>query len=419
MSAARTTSTPRVLVLSRNYPNLATPLLGVWVQEIVKHAAEYCEQKVVAPIPYCPPFPGIGRDFKRFRGVPRRRRDGPVEIIHPRFAVPPGSRFAAVDAASYWAAVAPRVRRLRRTFPFDLIHAHFSYPDGVVATLLGRRYGVPVVITEQAPWGPWLDAQPLVRRQAMWAARQAAQHVAISSSVQRSIVEAAGVSENVVVIPDGVDGNVFTLRPPGAPRNTGQILFVGVIRPIKGVDVLLEALRSLVAAGRDVRLTLVGEGHYRAYRREQSRLEREVELDPELEPRVDFVGAKPIDELVRLMQTSAVLVLPSRAESLGMVLIEALACGTPVVATRCGGPEDIVTDRVGRLVEPDNPQALATAIGDVLDRSSEYDPAALRSHALEHFGIDVVVNRLLDLYGDVLGRRVLPTAKPVAAGGSM
>lgn len=392
----------RVLVLSRNYPNPATPRLGLWVREIVRHAAEHCDETVVAPVPYCPPLPGLSGDFKRFRAVPRRRTDGPVDVFHPRFVVPPGSRFAPVDATSYWGSVSRRVRGLRRAFPFDLIHAHFSYPDGVVATLLGRRYAVPVVITEQAPWGPWLDAQPLVRRQAVWAAGHAVRHIAISSSVKRSIVETTGEADNVVVIPDGVDGDLFTLRPPAQRGGPGRILFVGVIRPVKGVDILLEAMRELLSGGRDVRLTLVGEGHYRAYRREQARLERGVELDADLSSRVEFVGAKPVDELVRLMQASDLLVLPSRAESLGMVLVEALACGTPVVATRCGGPEDIVTDRVGRLVEPEDPRALAAAIGDVLDHAERYEPKVLRAHALERFGIDVVVRRILGLYSEVL-----------------
>jgi glycosyltransferase involved in cell wall biosynthesis len=407
-----------VLVLSRNYPNSAIPLLGLWVQETVRAASALCEQIVVSPVPYCPPLPGIPEDFSRFRNVDRRRLDGVVEVLQPRFLVGPGSRFAATEALSYYASVAPLVRRLRRRFPFDLVHAHFTYPDGFVAALLARRYEVPVIITEQAPWGPWLEAQPLVRRQALWAARNAAHHIAISSAVRDSIVARTASADNVRVIPDGVDGDVFRLPPPGVLRARGRILFVGAIRPVKGVDVLLNAMRILVDAGRDVRLVLVGEGHFRSYRREQKRLEREAEADASLEGRVDFVGAKPLDELVRLLQTSDVLVLPSRAESLGMVLVEALACGTPVVATRCGGPEDIVTDRVGELVAPEDPSALAMAIGRVLDREGWYDPAELRAHALRQFGIDGVIERIVDLYDSAVGRTETAATPPIAVSGT-
>ena len=102
------------------------------------------------------------------------------------------------------------------------------------------------------------------------------------------------------------------------------------------------------------------------------------------------------------MQQSAALILPSRAESLGMVLVEALACGTPVVATRCGGPEDIVNEQVGILVPPEDPQALANGIEHVLDRQAAYDPVKLRTHALENFGLQSVGDRLADVYEEAV-----------------
>jgi glycosyltransferase involved in cell wall biosynthesis len=119
---------------------------------------------------------------------------------------------------------------------------------------------------------------------------------------------------------------------------------------------------------------------------------------------VQFVGKKLPPELTRYMQESAVLVLPSRAESLGLVLVESLACGTPVVATRCGGPEDIVDDQVGVLVAPEDPEALARGIEQVIDQRDRYDPALLRRRALERFGIEVVGRRLRDVYENVIGQ---------------
>jgi glycosyltransferase involved in cell wall biosynthesis len=153
--------------------------------------------------------------------------------------------------------------------------------------------------------------------------------------------------------------------------------------------------------GRDVRLLVVGEGHYRSYQLQQEKLERETQRLG-LEDRIQFVGKKPLSELVSLMQNSAVLVLPSRAESLGMVLVEALACGTPVVSTRCGGPEDIVTDDVGVLVAPDDPVELAAALEDVLDNRERYDRNVLRSHALEKFGAAPIATKIAAVYERVL-----------------
>ena len=103
------------------------------------------------------------------------------------------------------------------------------------------------------------------------------------------------------------------------------------------------------------------------------------------------------------MAESAVVVLPSRAESFGAVLVEALACGTPVVATRCGGPEDIVQDGVGELVPVEDSVALADALSRVLA-----DPGHVRSDALcaalrvERFGWDTIVDRVHDVYRDAV-----------------
>jgi glycosyltransferase involved in cell wall biosynthesis len=142
---------------------------------------------------------------------------------------------------------------------------------------------------------------------------------------------------------------------------------------------------------------LVGEGHFQRYAADQDRV-RALAAELGLAERVEFAGRKPLAELVAEIQRSTLLVLPSRAESLGMVLVEALACGTPVVATRCGGPEDIVDERVGVLVPPEDPAALAGGIEQVLDRRADFEPAALRAHALERFGIESVTARYAELY---------------------
>jgi glycosyltransferase involved in cell wall biosynthesis len=203
------------------------------------------------------------------------------------------------------------------------------------------------------------------------------------------------------VIPDAVDGSVFTLATNGAPRRQDQLLFVGAIREVKGVDVLVRALRLLADRGRDVRLRLVGEGHFQRYAQDQEQV-RALTAELGLTDRVEFVGRKPLAELVEEIQQSSLLVLPSRAESLGMVLVEALACGTPVVATRCGGPEDIVDERVGELVPPEDPPALAAGIERALDRREEFDANALRAHALDRFGVESVTGRYAELYRQML-----------------
>ena len=391
----------KVLVLSRSYPNNVTELLGLWVEGLVLQSTRFCQPKVVSPVPFCPPVPGLAESYLRFRRVERNCWNGGVEVFHPRLIVGPGYSLYGAEWVLYYAAIRRLISQIRRRFPFDLIHAHFTYPDGVAAVRLGRRYAVPVIITEHVPWHVWTDKYARVRRRMIRAACHCTYHVSVSESVRRSVEQVTGVRRNSVVIPNGVDGSIFTRSVNGRRATPGQILFAGAVRPIKGVDVLLKALRLLVDRGADAKLVLVGEAYYGAYRQEEIRLGQMVSsLD--LNDRVRFVGKQTPRELVVHMQESAVLVLPSRAESFGVVLVEALACGTPVVATRCGGPEEIVNEQVGVLVPPEDPEALAQGIRHVLDHRTDYDPARLRAHALENFGLDSVGRRIEDLYNRAL-----------------
>src|SRR6266851_5255772 len=350
-------SRPRVLFLSKTFPNKVFDVLGLWVENLVLHSVSFCEPKVISPVQYCPPL-RLPDYYSRLRSIPLHcSRDG-VEVFHPRYLVGPGYTLRSVEWATYYLAVRRQADQLRREFPFDLIHAHFTYPDGCAA-------------------------------------------------VRDSILRVVSAPERMRVIPNAVDGTIFALPTKEQRLVDNQIIFVGAIRPVKGVDVLLRATRLLVESGREVSLLLVGESFFKNYEREYDLIRRMThELD--LEARVQFVGKRRPPELVRCIQESAVLVLPSRAESFGMVLVEALACGTPVVATRCGGPEDIVNEKVGILVPPEDPQALAAGIAQVLDRRSNYVPEALRSYALQHFGLDSVGHRLKTVYDEALDRFHVP-----------
>jgi glycosyltransferase involved in cell wall biosynthesis len=163
------------------------------------------------------------------------------------------------------------------------------------------------------------------------------------------------------------------------------------------VDVLLEAFALLRRRGVEVRLALAGDPYYRAYEREAQRL-RELAETLGVAEFIDMLGGQPPADVARLMAESAVVVLPSRRESFGAVLIEALACGTPVVATRCGGPEEIVTPDVGKLVPTEDPPALAAALLDVLEHAEAYDPQALRRYALTRFGPATVGQQIATRY---------------------
>ncbi len=398
----------RVLVLSRNYPSPVTPQLGLWVERPnVFLSAKGVAIQVVAPVPWFPPLPQVKvvrrlADFNRFRLVPRRQVRGGIEVHHPRFLVGPARSLSAQEARTYWLGVRRAVRRLREVFPFDVIHAHFGYPDGVAAEWLGRQCGVPVVVTEHAPWRPWMDDCPAARRQAVPAARRFACHIAVSRAVKRTIVDFTADPSRVRVIPNGVDSSVFRPCDP-RERDPDKILFVGLPRPVKGVDLLLQAMVHVLARRPNSRLVVVGGAVYRGTRGHMAELQAMADRHP-LTGRVSFEGLQPVEEVARHMATSAVLALPSRLESFGAVLLEALACGTPVVSTLSGGPEDIVTPEVGHLVPVGDPAALASALLDVLDNPCRYPAERMRAFAVERFSWERVADRIIDTYCAALSR---------------
>ncbi len=387
----------KVLILSRNYPNAVMPRAGLWVEGLVRALDPMCEVRVVSPVPYCPPLPGFVEQT-RLRDIPPRDRINGMEVRHPRFATGPGYSLHSYEADTYSWGVRREVDRLRREFSFDVIHGHFSYPDGVAAVRLARRYGVPALITEHAPWLPWMEQYPRVRRQAVWASGKCAFHVGVSRYVRDTIAHFTPESENLCVVPVGVDGSVFVSDPDIRARDPNLILYVGRIHPIKGIDILLLAIRRLIDRRPEARLLLVGgSGLFRDYRKQERRL-RAMARQLDLGRHVEFVGEKSPREVAQLMRESSVVVLPSRAESFGAVLVEALSCGIPVVATRCGGPEDIVNEGVGVLVEKEDVEALATAMQRVLSSPERYDPHLLRRYALDYFAWDLIGRRYVDLY---------------------
>ena len=366
------------------------------MERLALACSSWCETKVIAPVPWFPALPGLA-SYSRYSKIPRIEQRSGLDVLHPRFILPPGMLLHRWEAAGYYTGVKRHVSQLRKEFPFDLIHAHFIYPDGAAATRLGNEIGVPVVITEHASWSPWLNDHANVRKAALNAASKADTMIAVSTSLGRSMESFGVPREKIAVIPNVVDETIFTTdgRPADGPLR--RLLFVGIMRKVKGLDILFRALRILIDQGVDAELAIVGESFYPSYARDLREL-RELAETLRLGSKVTFLGGRQAGEVAAEMRQSSVVVLPSRRETFGVVLAESLACGTPVVATRCGGPEDIVGPEDGVLVEPENPSALAAGIAKVLAERQSYEPRALRARCVERFGTAAVSDQVRHVY---------------------
>ena len=390
----------RVLVASHLYPSSVSLTSGSFVQNQVRYLQEYCDICVVSPTPWFPPIPGFGR-WSALGRVRRRDQDGGVQVARPAFFSPPRRWLFSRRWRSYLAALERALQLSPQMWP-ELLHAHCAYPDGLAATELGLRLGVPAVITVHgADVNELPNADPSWRALVVEALSRAERVIANGEDLRRRVLAMGLPEQKVTVVPNGVDCSLF--RPGDRePGSSGwRLVYVGRFTDKKGVGVLLEAMSILRRSRDDVQLSLVGGGATGAAapyvrRVEELGLGNCVEL-------VDEVAWRQIP--ARLAAADA-LVLPSFYESFGLVLVEAMACGLPVVATRCGGPEDIVDESNGILVRVGDAEDLARGLDEVLADYGSYDRAAIRRHVEQEYDYRRLAGDIHQVYEKALGADV-------------
>jgi glycosyltransferase involved in cell wall biosynthesis len=285
----------------------------------------------------------------------------------------------------------------RYGFKPDIVHAHVALPAGLAGALMKRLLGVPLVITEHTSPFSLLMRNRVAAFATRVALLAADRVIAVSRSLHAEILAYPKLRRQVDIVPNVVDVRAFA-RERVARASGFRLLFVGEMETRrKGVEYLLRAMSLLRERGLDVCLDLVGGGrHEEMYRGMAAKLG--------LSAMCRFHGAVPHDRVASLMADVDLFVLPSLAETFGVVLVEAMAAGLPVVATRCGGPEEVVTPDVGVLVEPADSESLADALADILGRLDEFPSEHLRRAAEERYGQKSVAARMVDLYKEVIGR---------------
>ncbi len=277
----------------------------------------------------------------------------------------------------------------------DLIHANWTLSGGIawLTRFIHRRpfvvmvHGSDIYIGTKTGW---------IRKMTRILLDQAAAVIAISQDLAGQL-RILGVPESKIsIIPEVIDTDNF-LNVEQERENT--ILFIGSLIPRKGCIYLLQAFGKIARELPDYRLCLVGEGA------DEAEL-RQLASDLQIGERVSFLGVKPRAEIASLMQRARLFVLPSLEEGLGVVLIEAIASGTPCVASAVGGIPDVITPDVGVLVPPGDAGALASAILDVLKDPGRWQAlsSAAKGRAREVFSRETLARKFARVYLRVLGR---------------
>ncbi len=354
----------RLLTFSSLYPNATKPHHGIFVETRLRQLLDTqpVEARVMAPVPWFPFTHERFGDYARQARVPQREVRRGISIEHPRYPLIP--KFG-MNLAPWGMALAclPLLRaQIRHGQDFDLIDAHYFYPDGVAATLLGRWLKKPVLITARGSDLNLLPDYPIPRALIQRAARHAAHLITVSGSLRQALVHLGVDEHKITVLRNGVDLSLFQPSERDETRKKlgihGPLLVsVGHLVSGKGHDLVVRALESLPS----FHLLIIGSGP------EQKALEHLVQ-ERGLSARVQFKTHMPQVELTRHYSAADALVLASSSEGWANVLLEAMACGTPVVSTAVGGSPELITEPcAGRLVQERTPEALSQAITDLFN----------------------------------------------------
>ncbi len=404
----------KILVISHMYPSTQNPTYGIFVHEQVKAlVAGGCEVRVISPVPYAPwPLPVLKKKWQAYASIPAKDRVDGIEVFYPRYPEFPRSYLLAHSGALMYLGLRNLVKTIGKEFPFDLIHAHVALPDGHAAYSLKKGFPVPTVVTIHGQdFQSTLHKGPSCRKR-LQEVLQGTDSVITVSTKLKNLVKDEPYYPKIQVINNGIQLAEIDQAGSGSfrseeidhshkkwgTRDQITILSVSNLKKTKGIDLNLQALASLVKTYPNLTYRIVGDGE------ERRNLEALAE-SLELGNHVHFLGKLPHREALQEMAQADIFCLPSWQEGFGVVYIEAMALGIPVIGVKGEGIEDVIDPGVnGLLVRPHEVEDLAEALESLLKspgyarRLAEAGRAAVR----EGFTWEHNAARMIELYKGLL-----------------
>ena len=392
----------RLVTFSTLYPNAVQRTHGVFVENRLRQllASGQAVSRVVAPVPYFPFRSSRFGPYGDFARVPAAETRHGISLTHPRYPLIPkiGMNLTPYFLASF---ALPAVKAaIAAQGGADIIDSHYLYPDGVAATIIGRRLGIPVVMTARGNDVTLIPRNPTARRLVLRACRDAAAVITVSAALKEGLTELGADPARITVLRNGVDLGMF--HPPAdreaARRRLGltgpTLISVGHLIERKGHNFIIEAMPLLPG----FTLLIAGEGPERA------NLEGLIAKHG-LADRVRLLGARPHEELPALYGAADALVLASSREGWANVLLEAMACGTPAVATPIwGNPEVVGKPEAGILMRERSAPAVAAAVNALFAEGRRPTRESTRAYA-DDFSWDATTNGQLTLFRAIMARR--------------
>ncbi len=390
----------RTLLFSTLYPSSVRPVHGIFVEtrlrELLKSGE--LETKVVAPVPWFPFKAKLFGEYAQFAETPSFESRHGIEVYHPRYLLPPK---VGMNVAPYTLARAalPTIKKLINSgFDFDLIDAHYYYPDGVAASFIAKALGKPFVVTARGTDLNLIPEYEKPRKLILETAERASASIGVCKALMDRLAELGADPEKLHTLRNGVDLDRF--RPIDRklarlqldlPEDQRIFISVGHLVERKGHHIAIEAMVKLSES----LLLIAGAGP------ELGRLQQ-LAVQLGVSDRVRFLGQIANDQLSGWYSAADALFLCSSREGWANVLLESMACGTPVVATNIWGtPEVVSSPSAGRLMRDRSAHALNNSVSDLLeDFPSAKD---VRKHA-ENFAWESTTNGQISLFERILSQ---------------
>lgn len=389
----------RLLTFSTLFPNSIRPGHGIFVETRLRQliASGEVEVRVVAPVPWFPFTHHVFGAYALFARVPKTETRFGIQVDHPRYFLPPKISTNIAPELLAQGAKPCIARLIDEGFDFDLIDAHYFYPDGVAAIALGKYFNKPVVITARGSDITHLPSFPIPRKKIIRAAKQANGIITVCNALRDELISLGGDANKIVSLRNGVDLELFKpseLRTNKASPDGDReinLLTVGHLVAVKGHELILRSLPLLPQA----HLFIAGDG---ALRKPLENLASVLKVSN----RVTFLGALKQTELQQHYSAADVFILASEREGWANVLLESMACGTPVVASKVWGtPEVVAAPEAGLLMEERTPDALAKAVTSLI---SNYPDRKATRHYAEQFSWRATTEGQLELFKSILRR---------------
>jgi len=388
-----------VFVVPSWYPSTANPITGIFFREqAMAMAGEYPELKIGISIWgqnderlllwSKRPQSSIAKLSRKPKSATTKLKNNLVEYFTPAYTW--SSKILDGNLEQIIQANALNLKKFESDFQKpDIIHAHAAFPAGHIAKKLSLIYKIPYIITEHMspfPHKQFLNKKGRMQPRLREAYSNSFCNICVSESLQRKMIS-FGI-ERTIVVPNLVDEDFFIPCVSTKKNEPFTFFSLGRMVPQKGIDLLLTAFSQIDGK---VTLRIGGSG---ALLNEYKKLSAYLGI----ESSVQWLGELDKAAVLYEFQNCDAFVLPSRHESMGLVFAEAMACGKPVIATICGGPEEFVTDDCGFLVNVENNKQLVEAMKKMIAQRDKFYDKVIRKHFEARFSKEVVCKQIHEVY---------------------